>query len=222
MKPEWQLRRELTAIGRRLYERNYVSASDGNVSARVGRDRFLVTPSGSCLGELQPQDLLYVAGDGTVLAGRQQVTTELPMHLAVYAERADVGAVVHAHPVSATALSLAGITLDVPALPELMLHLGAIPTAPYATLATAEGAAAVRELARDHDALILDRHGTLTLGADLTAAYRNLERLEHSAEIVWAARLLGEVRTLSAQELSAIERLRAASRAAQLLPRRLA
>ncbi len=210
MKPEWQLRREMTAIGRKLYERRYISASDGNLSSRVGRDRFLVTPSGACLGELRPQDLLYVAGDGTRLVGHAQPTSELPMHLAVYEERPDVGAIVHAHPVCATALTLAGLTLADPLLPELSLHLGSIPTAPYATLATAEGAAAVRELARSHDALILDRHGTLTMGSDLDTAYRHLEQLEHSAEIVASAHRLGRVRPLSPEEQQAIAQLRAA------------
>ncbi|MBD3235523.1 MAG: class II aldolase/adducin family protein [Candidatus Eisenbacteria bacterium] len=215
MQAEWQVRRELTVIGRRLYERGYVSATDGNLSARVARNRLLVSPAGACLGALRPQDLLYAAIDGTPLARGARPTSELPMHLAVYAVRADVGAIVHAHPVHATALSLAGLDLREPVLPELTLHLGSIPTAPYATLATAEGARAVRDLVRDHDALILDRHGTLTLGADPISALQNLERLEHGAQIVAAAHRLGRLRTLSPEECAGIAALRDTAAEAQ-------
>jgi len=202
------LRRELAAIGARMYARGFVAAADGNLSARAGRDRLLVTPAGSCLGELKPEEIVYVSGSGQVLSGRQRPTSELAMHLRVYARRPDVGAVIHAHPVHATALSVAGLTLSEPVLPELVLHLGSIPTTPYATLATEEGARAIDELIAAHDALILDRHGVLTAGCDLEAAFRALERLEHGARIVLAARRAGRVLTLPAEEAAKLEAMR--------------
>lgn len=210
LKPEWQLRREMVAIGRRLYERRYVVASDGNISVRAGRDRYLVTPSGSCLGELHPQDMICIDGRRQVLAGALRPTSELLMHLAVYAMRPQIEAVIHAHPVNATALSVAGITLNEPVLPEVVLYLDTIPTAPYATLASEASAAAVRELIATHDALILDRHGTLTIGADLECAFRKLEKLEHCAEVVALAHRLGRVQILPPDEVARLRSKRPA------------
>lgn len=218
VKPEWQLRREIVEVGKRIYDLGLVAASDGNISVRVSRDRFLVTPSGSCLGELQPQEILYVDSKRYVLAGQSRPgrvprgshgpTSELPMHLAAYEERPDVGAVVHAHPVTATGLTIAGLSLADPILPEVVLHLGSIPTAEYATLATEEGAQTIRGLIRNHDALILDRHGTLTVGVDLVCAFRNLEKVEHCARVFLTAHQLGRVRTLPPEEVAKLEALR--------------
>ena len=208
MRPEWQLRREIVAIGRQLYARRLVAASDGNISVRLSRDRFLVTPSGACLGELKPQELVYVNGRRQQLGPALQPTSELAMHMTVYDQRPDVGAAIHAHPIAATALSIAGLSLEDPVLPEVVLHLGRIPTAPYATLATAESAAAISALIGEHDAIILERHGTLTVGADLTMALRNLEKLEHCAEVCLIAHRLGRLRTLSPDEVARLQLLR--------------
>ncbi len=228
MKSEWLLRREIAAIGRRLYERGLVAATDGNLSVRL-HGGMLVTPAGCCLGELRPQEMIYIATDADPvdarrrdrpaarfeggilrsLPARPQPTSELPMHRAAYAARPDIGAVVHAHPPMATALTLAGLSLAEPVLPEVVLALGAIPTAVYATPSTGETARVVETLFLDHDAILLDRHGAVTLGADLSDAFRKLEKLEQAARIVLAAHTLGEVRPLSAGQIARLDALRA-------------
>jgi len=108
------------------------------------------------------------------------------MHLEAYHQRADVGGVIHAHPPLGIACTLAGISLATHALPEVIFHLGAIPTAPYATPGTPEGALSVRPYVKEHDALLIHRHGSLTLGDTLMLALMRLEWIEQAAKIMLA------------------------------------
>jgi L-fuculose-phosphate aldolase len=222
MKSETEHRQEIVAIGQKMYQRGYVAATDGNISAKLDGERLLITPSGCCLGEMRPEDLVVVdqqgrpaeAGQRPDDASRrpddaaQKPSSELPMHLEVYGQRPDVGAVIHAHPPLATAFTVAGISLAQCVIPEVVLTMGIIPTTKYATPATEKGREAVRELIRTHDALILDRHGTLTVGPDLIAAYHKLEKVEHAAQVTLAARQLGNIKTLPTEEVSRLEAMR--------------
>jgi L-fuculose-phosphate aldolase len=201
MDNEWDIRRQMVEICKRIYDKGYVAATDGNVSHRLSGDRLLVTPSGSCLGELQPNDLVCVSTAGRPLGGRQKPTSELPLHVTVYENRADVNAVVHAHPPIANAFSFAGQTLGACVIPEVVLGFGAIPTTEYATPASDEGPRAIRELIKEFDVLLLQRHGSLTVGPDLRDAYFKLDKLEHAAMVTLAARQLGTVIPLSPDEL---------------------
>ncbi len=208
MKTEWEHRQQMVAIGLRMYQRGYVAATDGNVSVKMAHDRILITPAGVCLGELRPVELVATELGGTVCDQSQRPSTELPMHLEVYGQRSDVGAVIHAHPPLATAFTVAGISLAQCVIPEVVVTMGIIPTTKYATPSTEEGREAVRDLIQKHDALILDRHGTLTVGSDLMAAYRKLEKVEHCAQVTLAARQLGSVRTLPPEEVRRLEAMR--------------
>jgi len=209
MKTEWEHRQEIVDIGQRTYQRGYVAATDGNISVKMPDGRLLVTPTGICLGEMRPEDLVAVDSDGAVCDPNQHPTSELPTHLEVYGQRPDVGAVIHAHPPLATAFTVAGISLAQCVIPEVVLTMGTIPTARYATPSTEKGREVVRDLIREHDALILDRHGTLTVGSDLINAYRKLEKVEHCAQVTLAARQLGNVRTLPPEEVKRLEAMRA-------------
>ena len=208
MDSEWQIRRQLVEVSKRIYDRGYVAASDGNVSYRLSGDRVLVTPGGFCLGELQPTDLVCVGMSGRSPGGRNRPTSELPLHLAVYAIRPDVNAVVHAHPPIANAFSFAGQTLDQCVIPEVVLGFGVIPTSAYATPSSDEGPGVIAELIREHDAILLQRHGSLTVGPNLRDAYFKLEKVEHAAQITLAARQLGTVIPLSDDELRRLAAVR--------------
>lgn len=183
------LREIICDLGRRLYAKNLVAATDGNLSVRVGEDRYLVTPSGVCKGFMQPGDLLIADGAGQRLEGNGKVTSEFFTHLAAYEERPEIQAVIHAHPPMCTAITLARIDMRLPLLPELVAAVGGVPTCPYATPGTAEGADAVRVAIRDADAVLLDRHGALCVGLSLLDAYYKLEKIEHAAAIIHAAYL---------------------------------
>lgn len=181
---EAALREEICAVGQRMYEQHLIAASDGNVSVRLGHDRYLVTPSGVSKGFMTPESLVIANGRGEKVAGDAKVTSEFFTHLAAYEERPDIHAVVHAHPITATALPLMGISLEAPILPEVVVGLGGIPTAAYATPGTKEGADVLRPHIARCDAILLYRHGAVTAGANLLDAYHKLEKLEHAAQVL--------------------------------------
>lgn len=202
-----RLREAMCEVGRRMYLRNLVAATDGNISVRLGPGRFLCTPSGVSKGWMRPEHLVVADASGALVSGEGRVTSEFHTHLAVYEERPDVNAVVHAHPPKALGFSLAGRSMTDLVLPELVMSLGGVPSTPYATPGTIEGSRVVRALIRKCDAVLLDRHGAITAGADLVDAYHKMEKIEHAAESLLIAHLLGGPRTLEADEAA---RLRAA------------
>lgn len=196
---EQGLRQEMIRVCRWLAHQNLVAATDGNLSAREG-ERLLVTPSGVNKLWVQARELIWVDLQGRPLAGESRPTSEILLHLEAYRVRPEIGAVIHAHPPVATALTLAGVSLLEPYLPEVVLTLGGIPTAPYATTGTPALAAAVRDLLPYYDAILLAQHGALTLGRDLRDAYNKMAKVEHAASIVWMAQLLGGAKTLAPDE----------------------
>ncbi len=198
-----ELAEQVVAVCRALYERRLVVAMDGNVSVRQGR-HLLTTPSGVCKGFLRPQDLVLVDLNGEVLAGHNCPTSELPLHLEVYRQRPEANAVVHAHPPVATACTLAGVSLAEPFLPEVIITLGAIHTAPYAVPGTPDMADAVRDLVPYFNAILLERHGALTIGRHLWDAYHKMEKVEHTAWTIWLARQVRRPRPLPRAEALAL------------------
>lgn len=197
---EARIRDEIVETGWRLYEGRYIAASDGNVSARLG-ERLLITPSGACKGFLTAEEIVVTDLQGRKLQGAGEPSSEAPMHVEIYRQRPEVRAVVHAHPPHATGFALAGVALENALLPEVIVDLGCIPLARYATPTTEEMASAIRDLVPDHDALLLANHGALTCGVNLQEAYYKMERLEHYAHICLVARLAGRERVLSETEL---------------------
>jgi L-fuculose-phosphate aldolase len=118
-------------------------------------------------------------------------TSELLMHLEAYRRRPDVHGVVHAHPITAVALSIADISLAECVVPEAVVVLGLVPTTPYANPSSEENQRAIADVIVSHDAVVLRYHGTLTVGADVNEAYLRLETLEHTAKIIALTKLLG-------------------------------
>lgn len=209
MKEESRLRMEMTSICRRLAEKDLIAATDGNVSCRAGRDTLLVTPSGKPKGALKPADLLLLDLQGETLSGRGKPSNEIRMHLEVYRRREDVSAVVHAHPPMLTAFTLAGIPFMADALPEVWLMFGPVPTVPYATPSTDDVPEAIAPYLEEHQAILLERHGSLTLGRSLDEACMRLEKLEHAARTLFFARLLrsGPLAPLPDESLKKLEEL---------------
>lgn len=205
---EARLRRDLVETCRRLHARDLVGAGEGNVSVRLGGERFLVTPSGANKGFLAPADLVVVDAAGRALRGAGRPSTELRMHLAAFAARPEVGAIVHAHPVTAVALTVAGAPPPDDLVPEAAVTLGRIALAPFATPGTDEVPASLAPLLAAHDVLLLERHGALALGRTLAEAFDRMETLERVARIALVARLLGRCEPLAPE---AVERVLAAA-----------
>lgn len=207
MKREFEHRKDIVEIGRRLYDKGFIAAADGNISVRMERDRLLTTPSGRNKGRLDPEDLVVTDLEGRKLYGRLEPSSELEMHLVMYHERPDVGSVVHAHPPCASGFAVAGIAMDRPLLSEVVLTLGTVPLAQYGTPTTPELAEAVRPYAR-YDGMLLSNHGALTVGPDIDTAYDRMETLEHSAHIYVVARTLGSERPLSEEHVAKLHQIR--------------
>jgi L-fuculose-phosphate aldolase len=191
-KSEAEHRADLVTVCRRLSDLQLIGAGEGNVSIRLGPHRLLATPSGSNKALLQPHELVTTDPDGDKIAGRKGPSSELFMHLAVYRSRSDVGAVVHAHPPTAIALTLAGIDLSQPLMPEAVTALGGgVPTAPYATPSTQQLADTVTFALGRHDACLMERHGAISVGRDVFEALDRMETVERVAQVVLRAKLLG-------------------------------
>jgi L-fuculose-phosphate aldolase len=184
---EGALREEFVRIGRLLHGRGYVTSMDGNISARLDDERFLATPTGVSKGFMSAEQMVVIDWQGRPVgesaARGQKTTSEILLHLEAYRRRPDIHAVVHAHPATTTALSMAGISPARCGLPEVIVLLGYIPVTEYATPSSAEGAVVIRELIGRYDALVLQRHGSVTLGQSPFDAYLKLEKVENAAEI---------------------------------------
>lgn len=145
---------------------------------------------------------------GQVLGGRHRPTAELDLHLRILRARASVHAVIHAHPPVATGLSVAGREFDWDVLPEMVFLVGKVPVVPYGAPGTGELGDRIEPFVQDHEAMILANHGAVSLGASLDEAQIRMETLEHSAKIIFAARLLGHVTPLARDEVRRLENLR--------------
>ncbi|MCX8063615.1 MAG: class II aldolase/adducin family protein [Candidatus Hydrogenedentes bacterium] len=202
-----KLRVKICEIARRMYTNGFISSTDGNISAKITEDLFLCTPSNKCKGEIKPEEILLVNKMGEKVVGDGVVSSEFFTHLSAYEERSDVSAVIHAHPPFSVVVSLVEISLTEPVLPELIMTLGKVPTTDYATPGTSEGAKVIKPWVKNHNAIILKSHGVLTLGKDLEQAYIFLERVEHSAKIIFLAHLIKKPRRLNITQIKKLGKL---------------
>jgi L-fuculose-phosphate aldolase len=206
---EPHLRQAVLECGQICYERGLMVSNDGNISVRLDAERVLITPSGICKGRMTARDLLVIDLAGNVISSSKnhKPSSETPMHLEVYKQRPDLRAAIHAHPVFATALTVAGLDFPGDVLPEIALTLRHVPVTVYSTPSSHEDAEAIRPLIRDHVAILLRQHGSLTAGRDLNEALIHLERVEHTCEVFWRARLLGNVARIPPEELEKLRGL---------------
>lgn len=198
----------IMSIGKRMYQRGLIAATDGNLSIKISKTQIMVTPSGVCKGMLARGDLVIVDISGKKVAGRREPTSELRMHLRAYQLRDDIGAVAHAHPPYATAFAVAGRPLDKCVLPEIIITIGSVPLAGYGTPSTEEVAKSIEQVLPRCDAFLLKNHGVMAVGRTLLEAYHKLEMVEHLAKITFIATQIGGVETLSAEEVEKLYRLR--------------
>ena len=193
MANEYEIKKQICDIGKRIYDRNMVAANDGNISVKLNDNEFLCTPTGVSKGFMTPEYICKVDKDGNTIQanGNFRPSSEIKMHMRVYKCRPDVGSVVHAHPSYATSFAIAGIPLTQPIMPEAVIALGCVPIAPYGTPSTMEIPDAVEKFLPYYDAVLLESHGALTWSTDLLAAYHKMESVEFYAELLYKARQLG-------------------------------
>ena len=203
-----QAARDIVLCCRRLWQAGLIAGQDGNVTVRYRPDRILVTPSGLPKADLVPEDLVEVDLEGRPLAGSRKASTELDLHLRVYRAREDCGAVMHAHPPTATAFAVAGEGIPANVLPEVAVLMGEVPVVPYATSGTPALGDALEPFLEGSEAVLLANHGAVTWGATLASARIRMESLEHAARILLAARSLGRVIRLTPDQMHDLEQLR--------------
>jgi L-fuculose-phosphate aldolase len=210
MTSEWELKKLIVEIGKRIWQRGYVASNDGNISVKLNDREILTTPTGVSKGFMETDMIIKIDINGKVISGnpKYRPSSEAKMHLEVYNERPDVKSVVHAHPPYATSFAVAGIPLNKCVLPEAIIVLGAVPTAKYGLPSTMEIPDAIRDHIKNSDVLLLENHGALTLGSDLLNAYHKMETLEHTASIVWKAIQLGNMNVLPEYERERLMELR--------------
>ena len=194
---EIELRAAICEAGRRLWQKGLIGGAEGNLSARISPQRLLFTPSGVSKGHLRPDQLLITDLHG-VPQGAGQPSSEIRMHLAIYAARPDCQAVVHAHPPYATAFALAGEDIPDCLTPEAAVVLGSVATVPFAMPGTDALPLAMEPLLADHKAFLLSHHGATTLGRGVLDALYRMETLERAAQMLVLARSVGGAKPLPA------------------------
>ncbi|MBE5967025.1 MAG: class II aldolase/adducin family protein [Lachnospiraceae bacterium] len=196
-----QERKQLQEICRLLYDRNLVSASDGNISMRVGEGHILITPSRMNKGLLNPEDMIVLDGNGVVIEGTGKASSEFPMHQAIYRKGGEIRAIVHTHPVYATAFALAGKTIPDNYLIESKVILGSTALAEYATPGTTEMVDVISPYIDTVNSILLKNHGAITYGVDLIDAYNRMDVLEEVAKTIIMSKMIGEPILISEENL---------------------
>ncbi len=209
---EFEIKKQMCEIGKRIYDREMVAANDGNFSVKLADNLFLCTPTGVSKGFMTPDMICKVDGEGNPIGtnGKWRPSSEIKMHMRIYKERPDVTAVVHAHPQYATAYAIAGIPLTEKIMPEAVIFLGEVPIAKYGLPSTMEIPDAVEPYLGCYDAVLLENHGALSWGQDLMSAYFKMESLEFYASLAYKAKVLGGAKELPAHEVSRLYELRKA------------
>jgi len=196
------LKTDLKKYSRKVYEHGFTAATDGNLSVRFSENVLQITRSGISKGEVEEKDIIACDPDGNLVMGQGKASTEFRMHRYIYKMRKDVNAVIHCHPLHATAFATTGNTLDIPVFPEVVLTIGRIPLCRYATPSTDELAESLSQYIEFANVFLLENHGAVTVGKNLKEAFYRMEKLEHYAQCLTIARTLGTVKQLSREDLN--------------------
>ena len=207
---EQLIKEQICDVCHKMWQLGWVAANDGNVSVKLEDGTFWATPTGISKSFITPEKLVKINAKGEVLEGLAgyKPSSEIKMHLRCYQERPDVTAVVHAHPPTATGYAVAGKSLDEYSMIETVIAIGSIPLTPYGTPSTEEVPEAIAPYLQEHDVLLLQNHGALTVGADLITAYYRMETLELFAKISLTAHLLGGAQEIPRPQIDKLLYLR--------------
>lgn len=210
MVSEYEIKKQICDIGKRIYDRNMVAANDGNISVKLNENEFLCTPTGVSKGFMTPDYICKVDKEGNVIqsSGGFKPSSEIKMHIRVYQERPDVQSVVHAHPMYATTFAIAGIPLTQPIMPEAVIALGCVPIAKYGRPSTMEIPEAVSEYVQHFDAVLLENHGALTYSDSLLSAYLKMESVEFYAQLLYQSKMLGGPKEFTPEQVEDLYEIR--------------
>ena len=204
-----RIKKQIVEICERLHARNMLAGADGNISFRISDDEILITPSGIAKAFMDPDQMAVINIKGETIDGKP--SSEKLMHLEIFKNCPQAKAIVHAHPPTAIAWTVARPDLQkLPSdcLSEVILATGDIPFVPYARPGSENMGKVLVPFLPRHQAMILRNHGALCWGLDLEEAYRGMERIEHSAQILATAERLGGLKSLPQEEIAYLYELR--------------
>jgi L-fuculose-phosphate aldolase len=176
----------------RLYDRDLIGATEGNLSARLSDNNVLITPAGINKAKVSQSNMVRITMDGEIISGKAKPSSEYRLHLEIYKRRPEIEAICHAHPIYATSFAVAGKPLDKVLLPEIVAAIGLIPVSEYGIPGTADLARKVGMLAKDFNSILIKNHGVVTLGENLEEAYNRMELTERYARILYPAMTIGK------------------------------
>lgn len=191
-----KLKQDICDIGRRIYNRQFAAANDGNITVRVSENEVLCTPTMHCKGFLKPDDIAMIDMTGKQIAGRKKRSSEALLHLEIFKQRPDVRSVVHCHPPHATAFAIAREPIPQCILPEVEVFLGDVPITRYETPGGQEFADTIIPFVDRTNVIILANHGTVSYGETVERAYWWTEILDSYCRMLMLARQLGNVQYL--------------------------
>ncbi|MCF7854115.1 MAG: class II aldolase/adducin family protein [Candidatus Pacebacteria bacterium] len=198
-------RRQVAATMRRLYERNLTTASGGNISARTSADRILLTASKFDKAELSASQICILTLDNRNLTPDLTPSIEANMHLEIYRRYPGIQAVVHAHPVTASAFCASGTPVNCRFTAEAYAIIGEPVYAPYARMGTTELAKYVAEAVATGCCVLMENHGILATGDNLAQAVDRLEILEIAAQTTLILQQLQDSRELTPVQLAQLD-----------------
>jgi len=196
----FRLKQDICEIGRRIYDRGFAAANDGNITVRAGENEVLCTPTLHCKGFLKPDDIATIDMQGKQIAGRKKRSSEALLHLEVYRQREDIKSVVHCHPPHATAFAVAREPIPQCVLPEVEVFLGDVPITKYETPGGQAFANTIRPFVEKTNVIILANHGTVSFGEDVERAYWWTEILDSYCRVLMLAKGLGKINYFTKDE----------------------
>ncbi len=188
-----KIKQDICEIGRRLYNKGFAAANDGNITVRIGENEVLCTPTMHSKGFLKPEDICTMDMSGKQTAGIKKRSSEALLHLEIYKKRPDIKSVVHCHPPHATAFAVAREPIPQCVLPEVEVFLGDVPITRYETPGGKAFAETILPFVDKTNVIILANHGTVSYGVDVEQAYWWTEILDAYCRILMLSRQLGNV-----------------------------
>ncbi|MEG1105017.1 MAG: class II aldolase/adducin family protein, partial [Oscillospiraceae bacterium] len=160
-----EIREQICDVCHKMWQQGWVAANDGNITVKLEDGTFLATPTGISKSFITPEKLVLINADGEVLQAQDgyKPSTEIKMHMRCYKERPDIGAVVHAHPATATGYAVAGKSMNEYSMIETVIAIGSVPLTPYGTPSTEEVPNSIAPYLAQHDVMLLENHGALTV-----------------------------------------------------------
>lgn len=198
---------EISGFMQRLYNKGLTTCSGGNISLRISEKNMLITPSRTDKGNLSPEEICALDMDGNITISGINISMESKFHMAIYKKRPDINAIVHAHPVYATAFSLSDEKFDTSLTGETRALLGTPVIAGYKLMGTEELAAEVSSVCEHSNVIIMKHHGIITVGKTLFEAYDRMELCEVNAKMLYISRIMGFSARLSKNQLDEIDML---------------